>query len=208
MSVPDSEQLIKIAVILETTVSELLGTQVENEEEPNQLAKELSRINTQLAIRNHRTRRVLKIIAVALLVIAALFFAMMALNYAPMSQSKYPKKDSALLLPNRTDVISVSISCNDERETITDKREIDDLFANLSTVSIKSGESYNDTPRTDKFIKIFFEVSDGLSGCVVYVFEDDGGFFIEQPYHGVFSIEENQYIEISGILFQRCSFAE
>ena len=87
-SVPDAEQLIKLAVILETTVSELLGTQVENEEEPNQLAKELSRINTQLAIRNHRTRRVLKIIAVALLVIAALIFAIMALNYAPMSQLK------------------------------------------------------------------------------------------------------------------------
>ena len=66
-SVPDAEQLIKLAVILETTVSELLGTQVENEEESNQLAKELSRINTQLAIRNHRTRRVLKIIAIALL---------------------------------------------------------------------------------------------------------------------------------------------
>ena len=30
MSVPDSEQLIKIAVILETTVNELLGTKVEN----------------------------------------------------------------------------------------------------------------------------------------------------------------------------------
>ena len=88
ISIPDSEQLIRIAVILETTVSELLGTQVENEEEPNQLAKELSRINTQLAIRNHRTRRVLKTIAVALLVIAALFFAIMALNYAPMSQLK------------------------------------------------------------------------------------------------------------------------
>ena len=88
MSVPDSEQLIKIAVILETTVSELLGTQVENEEEPDQLAKELSRINTQLAIRNHRTRRVLKIIAIALLVIVAVIFAIMALNYAPMSQLK------------------------------------------------------------------------------------------------------------------------
>ena len=60
MSVPDSEPLIKTSVILETTVSELLGAKVENEEEPNQLAKELSRINTQLAIRNHRTRRVLK----------------------------------------------------------------------------------------------------------------------------------------------------
>ena len=84
-SVPDAEQLIKLAVILETTVSELLGTKAENEEEPNQLAKELSRINTQLAIRNHRTRRVLN---VALLVFVALIFAIMALNYAPMPLSK------------------------------------------------------------------------------------------------------------------------
>ena len=201
MSVPDSEQLIKIAVILETTVSELLGTKVENEEEPDRLAKELSRINTQLAIRNHRTRRVLKIIAVALLVFVALIFAIMALNYVPMSQSKYTKRD-ALLLPNRTDVISVSVSCDNEREAITDKREIDDLFANLSTVRIKSGESYNDAPMTDKFIKIFFEVSDGLSGCVVYVFEDENGFFIEQPYNGIFSIEEKQYTEIFGLFFR------
>ena len=35
-SVPDAEQLIKLAVILETTVSELLGTQVENEEESSE----------------------------------------------------------------------------------------------------------------------------------------------------------------------------
>ena len=88
MSVPDSEQVIKTSVLLETTVSELLGAKVENEEEPNQLAKELSRINTQLAIRNHRTRRALKIIAVALLAFPALIFAIMALNYAPMSQLK------------------------------------------------------------------------------------------------------------------------
>ena len=98
------------------------------------------------------------------------------------------------MLPNRTGVISVSISCDDERETITDKREIDSLFANLSTVRIKSGESYNDAPMTDKFIKIIFEVSDGLSGCTVYVFEDENGFFIEQPYNGIFSIEEKQFI--------------
>ena len=84
-SVPDAEQLIKLAVILETTVSELLGNQAEGKEEPDQLAKELSRINTQLAIRNHRTRRVLN---VALLVFVALIFAIMALNYAPMPLSK------------------------------------------------------------------------------------------------------------------------
>lgn len=37
-------------------------------------------------------------------------------------------------------------------------------------------------------IKILFEVSHGLSGCVVYVFEDENGFFIEQPYNGIFSV--------------------
>ena len=124
-----------------------------------------------------------------------------ALIYWVMSQSKYTKRDAALLLPNRTDVISVSISCDDKREMITDIREIDDLFASLSTVHIKSGESYDDSPMTDKFIKVFFEVSDGLSGCVVYVFEDENGFFIEQPYNGIFSIEEKQYTEIFGTLF-------
>ena len=132
-----------------------------------------------------------------------LLIAILALQVVLLSSCN-TKKDSALLLPNRTDVISVSISCDDEREAIeaiTDKREIDDLFANLSTVRIKSGESYNDAPMTDKFIKIFFEVSDGLSGCVVYVFEDENGFFIEQPYNGIFSIEEKQYTEILGLLF-------
>ena len=136
-----------------------------------------------------------------------LLIAILALQVVLLSSCN-TKKDSALLLPNRTGVISVSISCDDERETITDKREmitdkreIDSLFANLSTVRIKSGESYNDSPMTDKFIKIFFEVSDGLSGCVVYVFEDENGFFIEQPYNGIFSIEEKQYTEILGLLF-------
>ena len=46
-----------------------------------------------------------------------------------------------------------------------------------------------------------FEVSDGLSGCTVYVFEDENGFFIEQPYNGIFSIEEKQYAEIFETLF-------
>ena len=50
-------------------------------------------------------------------------------------------------------------------------------------------------------IKILFEVSHGLSGCVVYVFEDENGFFIEQPYNGIFSIEEKQYAEIFEPLF-------
>lgn len=59
MSVPDAEQLAALADVLHTTVGELLGATLEHEESRDRLAEELARINAQLAIRNHRTRRVL-----------------------------------------------------------------------------------------------------------------------------------------------------
>lgn len=54
MSVPDAEQLAALADVLHTTVGELLGATLENEESRDRLAEELARINAQLAIRNHR----------------------------------------------------------------------------------------------------------------------------------------------------------
>ena len=63
LSVPDSELLIKLAEILEVPVSRLLGSKIEEEEQPDALAEQLSRINEQLAIKNRRARRVRKAIA-------------------------------------------------------------------------------------------------------------------------------------------------
>ena len=92
MSVPDAEQFAALADVLHTTVGELLGATLEHEESRDRLAEELARINAQLAIRNHRARRVLKAIAVVLLVFAALSFLtmllFMALNYMPASRTQ------------------------------------------------------------------------------------------------------------------------
>ena len=85
-SVPSAEQLVALADILDTTVSELLGATTETGEDRDRLAEELARVNAQLAVRNHRTRRVLKIIAIALLVIAMMIVAIMTLNHMPASQ--------------------------------------------------------------------------------------------------------------------------
>ena len=63
LSVPDSELLIKLAEILEVPVSQLLGSKIEAEEQPDALAEQLSRINEQLAIKNRRAKRVWKAIA-------------------------------------------------------------------------------------------------------------------------------------------------
>lgn len=72
-SVPDADMLIKIAEVLEVSVSDLLGdTAAAPVSEPDSVAVQLSRINEQLAIKNRRARRIWKgilwvVIAVAVI---------------------------------------------------------------------------------------------------------------------------------------------
>lgn len=72
LSVPDADTLIRLAEILEVSVSELLGSKIENENEngnvTNDVAEQLSRINEQLAMKNRRSRRIWKAIAIILVV--------------------------------------------------------------------------------------------------------------------------------------------
>lgn len=66
LSVPDAEMLQKIADILETTVSKLLGAKIEEESSDNVLAEQLARINEQLVVKNRRARRIWKTIAICI----------------------------------------------------------------------------------------------------------------------------------------------
>ena len=70
LSVPDADTLIRLAEILEVSVSELLGSKIETENGnvTNDVAEQLSRINEQLAIKNRRSRRIWKAIAIILAV--------------------------------------------------------------------------------------------------------------------------------------------
>ena len=45
LSVPDADTLIRLAEILEVSVSELLGEKIENENATSDVAEQLSRIN-------------------------------------------------------------------------------------------------------------------------------------------------------------------
>ena len=71
LSVPDADTLIRLAEILEVPVSELLGAKIENENTASDVAEQLSRINEQLAIKNRRSRRIWKIVAI---ILAAMVF--------------------------------------------------------------------------------------------------------------------------------------
>lgn len=79
-SVPDSEMLMKLADIFEVSVSQLLGSTIEVESQPDQIAEQLARINEQLAIKNRRSRRIWKSIAVILGVVVALNILLVGLT--------------------------------------------------------------------------------------------------------------------------------
>ena len=87
LSVPDSDLLIRLAEILDVNVSQLLGSKVEEKQDQNDLAQQLSRLNEQLAIKNNRSKKFWRILTIVLLVIilvrVSLFILLSLFNAMP-----------------------------------------------------------------------------------------------------------------------------
>lgn len=82
ISVPDVDMLIKLADILEASVSELLGQKIGGESPNPVVVEQLSQIAEQLAIKNRRARRIWKVIIGIVIALAVLTTALLALNYS------------------------------------------------------------------------------------------------------------------------------
>ncbi len=92
LSVPDADTLIRLAEILEVSVSELLGSKIETENGnvTNDVAEQLSRINEQLAMKNRRSRRIWKTIVIILATIFLLsVFIIMFLSVPDLNNSTH-----------------------------------------------------------------------------------------------------------------------
>lgn len=88
-SVPDAEMLKKIAEILETDVSQLLGSSIEETSNTDLVAEQLSRINEQLVIKNRRTRRIWKTIGVVILVVIIVQLILVVLGAVAFDNLKF-----------------------------------------------------------------------------------------------------------------------
>lgn len=80
LSVPDADMLMRLADILGTTVSTLLGSAIPDEKEPDDIAEQLARINEQLAVKNRRSRRIWRTVAAVLIALAVIYILLIALN--------------------------------------------------------------------------------------------------------------------------------
>lgn len=80
LSVPDSGLLIRVAEVFETSGGTLLGDTVELSADKNIVAEKLEQLNTPLAERNRRSRRIWKAVAIAIAFIVVII-ALIALSF-------------------------------------------------------------------------------------------------------------------------------
>ena len=86
LSVPDADVLSRIADVLDTKVSVLLGGSVKEEANTNAVAEQLAKNSEQLAVKNRRNKRIWEIIGIVLLVIV-IFNIMMAVLFSVNTSS-------------------------------------------------------------------------------------------------------------------------
>ena len=82
LSVPDAEQLVRLAEVLEVPITQLLGQKVADTTNENEVAEYLAQIAKQLAIKNRRTKLIVKIVVGILVafVIANLLMVLMSFS--------------------------------------------------------------------------------------------------------------------------------
>lgn len=78
LSVPDADSLQRIAEVLDVEVSQLLGAKLETQENKNEVAEQLARINEQLVIKNRRAKKIWRLVII-LLLLPVVFVILMAI---------------------------------------------------------------------------------------------------------------------------------
>ena len=106
LSVPDVDVLSKIADILDTKVSILLGGTITDEDDNDVIAEQLAKISEQMAIKNRRSKTIWKIVGIILLTILVLNILLVI--FGVLASSTFPPEGSTTVIEmNKDDVIDV-----------------------------------------------------------------------------------------------------
>lgn len=84
ISVPDADMLIRLAEVLDVSVSELIGSDVTDEKNEDMIAVELARVADQLASRNHRSKRIIKCVLIFLIILLLFLVFLFVINFSAM----------------------------------------------------------------------------------------------------------------------------
>ncbi len=92
------------------------------------------------------------------------------------------------------DLSSISLESRKATKEITDTKAMEDMISLLNgSGRMSKEESVNDAPiDVKKSIKVELNAKKEGSS-VIYVYERKGGYYLEQPYNGIYEISEDEY---------------
>lgn len=88
ISVPDADMLTRIAELFEVSVSEMLGSRIEEEKNINEIAAQLALLNEQLASRSRHNRIILRVIWIS---VSAVILIMLIVYITTFTLFKYQR---------------------------------------------------------------------------------------------------------------------
>ena len=93
-------------------------------------------------------------------------------------------------------VKSIAIESDEKKEIITNDEEIQNIIYTLngkSNIRTTQKPSINDSPvNADNIIKVEFEFNESTTSTI-FVYMKDSGYYIEQPYNGIYKTDKEEY---------------
>lgn len=103
-------------------------------------------------------------------------------------------KADPIVLPDRDNIANISVVIDGEIIYHEDSSWIDSVMSGIADAEPTSKESVQDVPQVDDYIKLDIQLFGGVS--TVFAYEEDGKYYIEQPYQGIYKLDSDAYSRI------------
>lgn len=101
------------------------------------------------------------------------------------------QKADPVSLPPHNEITSVDITVGGKTVSHSDKAWISETAAEISASEPTARKSVQDTPQVKSYIKI--DIRAGEKTTALFAYGDDGKYYIEQPYQGIYRIDKKLY---------------
>lgn len=107
------------------------------------------------------------------------------------------KRAAPIVLPDPENITEIRIKDGESIRTLSDGEQIGQIISGLADGKPTNKQSIQDAPLNKNAIQIEFQFKGdapfkaGLS--TVFVYEEHGKYYVEQPYQGIYSISQDVY---------------
>lgn len=107
------------------------------------------------------------------------------------------KQAAPIVLPDPENITEIRIKDGESIRTLSDSEQIGQIISGLADAKPTNKQSIQDAPLNKNAIQIEFQFKADApfkaGTSTVFVYEERGKYYVEQPYHGIYSISQDLY---------------